>query len=500
MRTALARLGELVRVIRTSRGLTQEQLASNVNTKTNRSAIAHLEQGLRLPKKDVLRPLCSFLGIPEMNWKYLETLYSEQTEVEPSRTIDFPNIVCIAGIQGSGKSTLARGLAAAMSAVNVPEETPATKYLPDLGSDPKRWAFETQLAFFCFKALQILQKIQSRYRLVIDRSLLEDVRIYAQLFRDHGDIDERSFQTYAALADYFLGILPSPDLIILCECPPEIAFDRIHNRGRSDKDLHNLERIRDLDRRYRDLFGSEGDFPLYKVDTLQIDLRKPEVLARVINEAISFWKSKQRKISQIELQLSGEISVPNSPQSFVPYTPLYPIAYIAAPFTEMATSEVEIDSKQLTLFDMPALHGRIGKGKYRDVLSGISRALENLGIKTILPHRDVNQWGDISVPPGMVMKKCTDHVMSCDLFVGLIGNSSGSHYEFGIAIGMGKPTIIIHCPEIRDSYLARGTFSLRGRVLDVPCNHLREIPLVFNRPDVRSFISRELGVSLETDN
>jgi transcriptional regulator with XRE-family HTH domain len=62
-------LAELIKAHREQRDLSQEQLAVKCGTATNRSAIAHLEQGIRIPKPDVLAAICKFLEIPEVFWE-----------------------------------------------------------------------------------------------------------------------------------------------------------------------------------------------------------------------------------------------------------------------------------------------------------------------------------------------------------------------------------------------------------------------------------------------
>lgn len=494
MRTALARLGELVRTLRLTRKITQEQLASCLEPKTNRSAVAHLEQGLRLPNKEVLKSICAYLEIPDDAWKYFESVSIETANSARRNKDDYPRIICVSGIQGSGKTTLAHSFAVATGSISLSEDVPGKRYLNDLKANPKRWAFETQLAFLCFKALEILRKAQSGHRIVIDRSLDEDVKVFAQIFKDKNEIDDRAFQTYTALADYFGGVIPKPDLIVLCKCSPETAYRRIQSRMRADKDLHTLEHLTELARKYSSLFDGETEQLVFEVDSETQDFRNREIVEKIIKEALDFWR---RRTVPEQLTLS-ELFDPSEVAGGLPIfsnSPEYPIAYIAAPFTGMASSITDTPTEQLELFGNVPLHGRIGKGKYRDVLTGITKSLNRLGVNSILPHRDVNQWGDVTVPPEKVMSLCTDHVILCDMFIGILGNSSGSHYEFGVAMGMEKPSIIIHCAEISDSYLARGVVSLRPHVLDVSCETMREIPLVFSRTEVKEFIFRQLSIA-----
>jgi transcriptional regulator with XRE-family HTH domain len=61
---------------REQKGFTQDEVAAAC--KTNRSAVAHLEQGLRLPKPDVLRRICEHLQIPPRFWEPFTRLESAQ--------------------------------------------------------------------------------------------------------------------------------------------------------------------------------------------------------------------------------------------------------------------------------------------------------------------------------------------------------------------------------------------------------------------------------------
>ncbi|HVS80645.1 MAG TPA: helix-turn-helix transcriptional regulator [Pyrinomonadaceae bacterium] len=69
MPTSRNQLAELVKAHREQKELSQEQLAAHCGVATNRSAIAHLEQGLRIPKPDVLTTICRFLQIPPLFWE-----------------------------------------------------------------------------------------------------------------------------------------------------------------------------------------------------------------------------------------------------------------------------------------------------------------------------------------------------------------------------------------------------------------------------------------------
>ena len=62
-----AELGLLVKLCREHRGSTQDQLAKALDL--SRTAVAHLEQGLRIPEPGALQRLCEHLGLPAVLWE-----------------------------------------------------------------------------------------------------------------------------------------------------------------------------------------------------------------------------------------------------------------------------------------------------------------------------------------------------------------------------------------------------------------------------------------------
>ncbi len=72
MVVSVQELGDLVRAVREEHGLTQEALAAQIGiSAVNRSNIAHLEQGVRVPNPEVLKAICEHLSIPGKYWKPL---------------------------------------------------------------------------------------------------------------------------------------------------------------------------------------------------------------------------------------------------------------------------------------------------------------------------------------------------------------------------------------------------------------------------------------------
>jgi nucleoside 2-deoxyribosyltransferase len=171
-----------------------------------------------------------------------------------------------------------------------------------------------------------------------------------------------------------------------------------------------------------------------------------------------------------------------------------PVAYLAAPFSGRDTAQSN-GSPQTELFEIEPGHGIIPRAGFRNDLLGIERALLKLGLSVLLPHRDVNEWGRKQLTPEEAMRECTHHVSSCDLFVGLLGNSCGAHYEFGIALAAGKPCILINTDEFSSSFLADGISVLASDdLVNVSCKRLRDAEHVIETSvELKQFIERHVG-------
>lgn len=69
MGTTRAELGRLVKAHREQKGLSQDEVAAQPSISTNRSAVAFLEQGLRIPKPKLLEAICTHIGVPRAYWE-----------------------------------------------------------------------------------------------------------------------------------------------------------------------------------------------------------------------------------------------------------------------------------------------------------------------------------------------------------------------------------------------------------------------------------------------
>ncbi len=69
--------GQLIKIYREHRDISQEKLSEVIGSDINRSVIAHLEQGVRLPKPEQIKSICSALDIPKPMWCHFADVTSQ---------------------------------------------------------------------------------------------------------------------------------------------------------------------------------------------------------------------------------------------------------------------------------------------------------------------------------------------------------------------------------------------------------------------------------------
>lgn len=181
-------------------------------------------------------------------------------------------VIGIAGNIGVGKTSLVEFLTQTYDITPFYEPNDDNPYLDDFYQDMKAWGFHSQLYFLASK-FKIHQELDATPGVVIqDRTLFEDVEIFATALYQMRKISKRDWQTYQNLYQSIQNAIKPPDLMIYLKCSVRTMRKRIKLRGRAmeqDIPLAYLKRLEKLYENwinsYREKFGSS------KVLTIETD-------------------------------------------------------------------------------------------------------------------------------------------------------------------------------------------------------------------------------------
>lgn len=180
-----------------------------------------------------------------------------------------PNYIAIEGVIGVGKTTLARALAERFDARLVLEGVEENPFLPLFYTDPRRYAFQTQIAFLLsrYRQQQEFAQIDLFHAGVISDYLFVKDRIFAYL-----TLAEEELALYEGIASLLRAETIRPDLVIYLQASADRLMERIAQRGREYEQSIALEYLQDLNEAYSHFFFHYSDSPLLVVNTSEVDL------------------------------------------------------------------------------------------------------------------------------------------------------------------------------------------------------------------------------------
>jgi deoxyadenosine/deoxycytidine kinase len=187
----------------------------------------------------------------------------------PSRNKKY--FICIAGNIGSGKSSLTQKLSERYGWKAYFESVDDNPYLPDFYADMKRWAFHLQVYFLSKRFQTHKEIIESSSSVIQDRSIYEDVEIFARNLHEIGKMDDRDYNNYRSLFYTMTDYLRPPDLMIYLDCPIETLLHQIQRRGRSYEQSIPREYLEQLNQHYKTWIESYDLGPLLIIDNTDLD-------------------------------------------------------------------------------------------------------------------------------------------------------------------------------------------------------------------------------------
>jgi deoxyadenosine/deoxycytidine kinase len=197
--------------------------------------------------------------------------------------------ITVIGMVGAGKSTLTRKLSEMIGYDASYERVDSNPYLTDFYQDQAQWGFHLQIYFLGQRYRDIATIQQTGRNHIQDRSIYEDVEIFARALHDTGKMADRDYRTYHELFHNMVDQLIKPDLAVYLTGSLDTILHRISLRGRESEKAVPSAYWADLHGRYERFISTYEHSPILWVDIDRFDLYKhPEHLGLLSGEIRSF--------------------------------------------------------------------------------------------------------------------------------------------------------------------------------------------------------------------
>jgi len=143
-----------------------------------------------------------------------------------------PYFIGIAGNIGVGKTTMTDIIARRFGWRAFYESVIDNPYLEDFYLEMKRWSFNLQVYFLSHRFRSHKQMTECDVATVQDRTIYEDVEIFARNLYEMGNMSQRDWDNYCALFEIMTSYLKKPDLIIYLRASVDTLLTRIKKRSR----------------------------------------------------------------------------------------------------------------------------------------------------------------------------------------------------------------------------------------------------------------------------
>ncbi len=181
-------------------------------------------------------------------------------------------LVGIAGNIGVGKTTLTTRLAERLGWQAYYESVIDNPYLSDFYGDMNRWSFHLQIYFLAHRFRSQTEIFKSNIPAVQDRTIYEDVEIFARSLYEQKYMSEQDYSTYCELFQNMVEFLPKPDVIIYLQAPTDVLLKRIASRGRDYEKSIKEDYLNYLNGAYDEWIArAEKEFTVLTLDAVAKD-------------------------------------------------------------------------------------------------------------------------------------------------------------------------------------------------------------------------------------
>jgi deoxyadenosine/deoxycytidine kinase len=198
-----------------------------------------------------------------------------------------PFFVGIAGNIGVGKTTMTRELAKELAWKAYYEPVINNPYLDDFYKNMPRWAFHLQVYFLSKRFQSQLEISESNSSCIQDRTIYEDVEIFARTLHEQGSMDDRDYQNYRDFFGIMTSHLRPPDLILYLRADVDTLMERIRNRGRGFETTIRRDYLEALNQAYDRWASAQQDYTKFAVlDSVHFDPDKDRTLIKSAKEIL----------------------------------------------------------------------------------------------------------------------------------------------------------------------------------------------------------------------
>jgi deoxyadenosine/deoxycytidine kinase len=192
-------------------------------------------------------------------------------------------LITVAGNVGLGKSTLTTLMHRSLRIEALYEDPMKNPLLNKFLKDKKTYCYELQRHFLQLRAKQRRQGKDGKASYVKDRSLPEDLLIFCRQFHRDGFLSANDLDLLTTEFRKVSRSLPSADLLIVLRGKPELAWQRIQQRGRameieggwSFSEIHSLAHY------YRTYADDVRKFAFHTNPILEVDVNKIDLANRI---------------------------------------------------------------------------------------------------------------------------------------------------------------------------------------------------------------------------
>lgn len=160
--------------------------------------------------------------------------------------------IAIAGNIGAGKSSITDLLAKHFGWEPFYESVEDNPYLEDFYEDMLRWSFNLQIYFLSSRFKHQKEMMRKSVSFVQDRTIYEDVEIFARNLHNMGLMSDRDYENYKALFREMVEYLRPPDLLIYLRAQVPTLVRQIQQRGRAYESSIQIEYLERLNQLYED--------------------------------------------------------------------------------------------------------------------------------------------------------------------------------------------------------------------------------------------------------